>query len=113
MQDQCIHFLKALKAFELSFYIEDLLMNGLVYENSKILMQLRSRNRTEKCISIYKNLYSNPSKVYKKILQLSEHIAVTFLNYYASNYLFGASTSTNNDFQQKIKSTFSDTSTHY
>src|SRR5690606_33565994 len=38
---------KALKAFDLSFYIEDLLMNSLVYENSKILMQLRSRNRTE------------------------------------------------------------------
>ncbi len=53
---------KALKAFELSFYIEDLLMNSLVYENSKIISQWRSRNRTEKCISIYKKLYEKEGK---------------------------------------------------
>ncbi|MDX6181192.1 CHAT domain-containing tetratricopeptide repeat protein [Flavobacterium sp. Fl-77] len=53
---------KALEAFELSFYIEDLLMNIMVYENAKIITQLRARNRTEKCISIYENLYFKEKK---------------------------------------------------
>jgi len=78
---------KALKAFELSFYIEDLLMNGLVYENSKILMQLRSRNRTEKCISIYKNLYEKEGKTeyLNEAFQLSERTKSGILKSYRSN----------------------------
>ena len=48
---------KALEAFSLSFDIEDLLMNVLVYENSKIINQIRIRNRTEKCIAIYDFLF--------------------------------------------------------
>jgi CHAT domain-containing protein len=78
---------KALETFGLSFYIEDLLMNGLVYENSKILMQLRSRNRTEKCISIYNNLYEKEGKVeyLKEAFQLSERTKSGILKSYRSN----------------------------
>lgn len=78
---------KALEAFALSFYIEDLLMNGLVYENSKILMQLRSRNRTEKCISIYKILYEKEGKAeyLEKAFQLSERTKAGILKSYRSN----------------------------
>lgn len=65
---------KALKAFELSFYIEDLLMNSLVYENSKIITQIRNRNRTEKCLSIYERLYQkeNKTQYLEEAFQLSE-----------------------------------------
>lgn len=78
---------KAIKAFELSFYIEDLLMNSLIYENSKILMQLRSRNRTEKCISIYDQLFIKENKtVYlEKAFQLSEKTKSGILKSYRSN----------------------------
>jgi CHAT domain-containing protein len=78
---------KALKAFELSFYIEDLLMNSLVYENSKILMQLRSRNRTEKCIAIYYNLYRKERKndYLNEAFQLSERTKSGILKSYLSN----------------------------
>ncbi|WP_417942894.1 CHAT domain-containing protein [Flavobacterium sp. RS13.1] len=78
---------KALKAFELSFYIEDLLMNSLVYENSKIISQWRSRNRTEKCISIYKKLYEKEGKTeyIKEAFQLSERTKAGILKSYRSN----------------------------
>ncbi|MFH6962364.1 CHAT domain-containing protein [Flavobacterium plurextorum] len=79
---------KALEAFELSFYIEDLLMNSLVYENSKILMQLRSRNRTEKCISIYSELFKKESKMQylEEAFQLSERTKSGILQRYRSNF---------------------------
>ncbi len=48
---------KALQAYELSFYIADLLQTLLVYENSKIISQISNRNRTEKCIAIYEYLF--------------------------------------------------------
>ncbi|MRX66401.1 CHAT domain-containing protein [Flavobacterium resistens] len=78
---------KALKSFELSFYIEDLLMNSLVYENSKIISQIRSRNRTEKCISIYNNLYEKEGKVeyLNEAFQLSERTKSGILQRYRSN----------------------------
>lgn len=78
---------KALKAFELSFYIEELMMNGLVYENSKILMQLRSRYRTEKCISIYDELFKkeNKTQYLKEAFQLSEKTKSGILKSYRSN----------------------------
>ncbi|WPO80340.1 CHAT domain-containing protein [Flavobacterium sp. KACC 22761] len=78
---------KALKTFELSFYIEDLLMNSLVYENSKIISQIRSRNRTEKCISIYNNLYEKEGKVeyLNEAFQLSEKTKSGILQRYRSN----------------------------
>ncbi len=78
---------KALKAFELSFYIEDVLMNALVYENSKILMQLRSRNRTEKCISIYDQLFKKEGRTQyiEEAFQLSEKTKSGILKSYRSN----------------------------
>lgn len=78
---------KALEAFELSFYIEDLLMNSLVYENSKILMQLRSRNRTEKCISIYDQLFKKEGKIQyiEDAFQLAERTKAGILKSYRSN----------------------------
>lgn len=78
---------KALKAFELSFYIEDLLMNNLIYENSKILMQLRSRNRTEKCITIYDYLFKKEGKTkyLEEAFQLSEKTKSGILKDYRSN----------------------------
>ncbi|MFV5700402.1 CHAT domain-containing protein [Flavobacterium sp. XS2P12] len=53
---------KALEAYALSFHIEDLFANLLVYENSKIINQTRVRNRTEKCIAIYDLLYQKEKK---------------------------------------------------
>jgi len=78
---------KALQAFDLSFYIEDLLMNALVYENSKILMQLRSRNRTEKCISIYNELFRKEGKTsyLEKAFQLAENSKSGILKSYRAN----------------------------
>ncbi|MEO8533965.1 MAG: CHAT domain-containing protein [Flavobacterium sp.] len=52
----------ALKSFALSFHIEELFQSLLVYENSKIVTQIRNRNRTEKCISIYYSLYEKEKK---------------------------------------------------
>ncbi|MFV5690979.1 CHAT domain-containing protein [Flavobacterium sp. LT1R49] len=53
---------KALEAYALSFHIEDLFAQLLVYENSKIINQTRVRNRTEKCIAIYDLLYQKEKK---------------------------------------------------
>jgi CHAT domain-containing protein len=55
-------FKKALDAYALSFHIEALFANLLVYENSKIINQTRVRNRTEKCIAIYDLLYQKEKK---------------------------------------------------
>ncbi|MFD1603467.1 CHAT domain-containing protein [Flavobacterium artemisiae] len=52
----------ALKSFALSFHIEELLQTLLIYENSKIITQIRNRNRTEKCIEIYNSLYQKEKK---------------------------------------------------
>lgn len=78
---------KALEAFSLSFYIEDLLMNALVYENSKIITQIRARNRTEKCISIYGRLYEKEKdiKYIEQAFQLSERTKSGILKNYRSN----------------------------
>lgn len=77
---------KALKAFDLSFYIEDLLMNSLIYENSKILMQLQSRNRTEKCIMIYDELFKKEGETQylEKAFQLAEQTKSGILRSYRS-----------------------------
>ncbi len=78
---------KALKAYGLSFYIEDLLMNTLVYENSKIIAQLRSHNRTEKCIGIYNRLNKeeNKTQYLDEAFQLSERTKSGVLKSYRSN----------------------------
>lgn len=54
---------KALESYSLSFYIEELFQSLLVYENSKIITQIRNRNRTEKCIAIYYSLYQKEKKI--------------------------------------------------
>ncbi|MDW8849763.1 CHAT domain-containing protein [Flavobacterium sp. MMLR14_040] len=81
------HPKKALNAFKLSFYIEDLLMNGLIYENSKIITQIRARNRTEKCLLIYDRLYQEESKIQylNEAFQLAEKTKSGILKGYRSN----------------------------
>ena len=54
---------KALESYALSFHIEELFQLLLVYENSKIITQIRNRNRTEKCIEIYNLLYQKEKKI--------------------------------------------------
>ena len=65
---------KALDCYQLSFYVEELFQSLLVYENSKIIHQIGNRNRTEKCIEIYYNLYQKEKKVayLEKAFQLNE-----------------------------------------
>lgn len=54
---------KALESYALAFHIEDLFQSLLVYENSKIISQIRNRNRTEKCLEIYFSLYKKEQKM--------------------------------------------------
>lgn len=53
---------KALESYQLAFHIEDLFQAMLVYENSKIISQIRNRNRTEKCLAIYYSLFQKERK---------------------------------------------------
>lgn len=78
---------KALEAYALSFQIEDLFANLLVYENSKIINQIRIRNRTEKCLSIYDFLYQKEHKIsyLERAFQLSERTKSGVLKSYLSN----------------------------
>ncbi|TDD99410.1 CHAT domain-containing protein [Flavobacterium cellulosilyticum] len=78
---------KALKAYALSFQIEALFSNLLVYENSKIINQIRIRNRTEKCIAIYDDLYKIENKItYLELaFQLQERTKSGVLKSYLSN----------------------------
>lgn len=78
---------KAITAFKLSIYIEELLMTSLVYENSKIITQIRNRNRTEKCLSIYERLYKEEGKIQylQEAFQLSEKTKSGVLQRYLSN----------------------------
>jgi CHAT domain-containing protein len=78
---------KALESYALSFQIEDLFVNLLVYENSKIINQIRIRNRTEKCISIYDFLYKKENKIVyiESAFRLSERTKSGVLKSYLSN----------------------------
>ena len=78
---------KALEAYALSFQIEELFSNLLVYENSKIINQIRNRNRTEKCLSIYDFLYKKETKIayIESAFQLSERTKSGVLKSYLSN----------------------------
>ncbi|MBX9808234.1 MAG: CHAT domain-containing protein, partial [Flavobacteriaceae bacterium] len=78
---------KALEAYALSFQIEDLFTNLLVYENAKIINQIRIRNRTEKCISIYDYLFKKENKVsyIESAFQLQERTKSGVLKSYLSN----------------------------
>lgn len=53
---------EALKSYALSFYVEELLRSLLVFEDSKIITQIRNRNRTEKCLEIYQSLFEAERK---------------------------------------------------
>ncbi|KIA97853.1 hypothetical protein OA93_12835 [Flavobacterium sp. KMS] len=81
------HPKEALEAFRLSSHIEDLVMNGLIYENSKIITQIRARNRTEKCLLIYDRLYKEESKIQylNEAFQLAEKTKSGILKNYRSN----------------------------
>ncbi|WP_163409133.1 CHAT domain-containing protein [Flavobacterium ajazii] len=78
---------KAIKGYKLSFHIEDLLMSSLVYENSKIISQIRARNRTEKCLLIYNQLYKKEKKTQylEEAFQLAERTKSGILQRYLSN----------------------------
>lgn len=78
---------KALETYKLSFHIEDLFANLLVYENSKIINQTRVRNRTEKCISIYDFLYHKEKKIsyLENAFQLSERTKSRVLKSYLTH----------------------------
>ncbi|MBE8725106.1 CHAT domain-containing protein [Flavobacterium hungaricum] len=77
----------ALKSFMLSFYIEELLQTILIYENSKIITQIRNRNRTEKCIEIYNLLYQKEKKpgYLESAFLLSEQTKSVVLKSHLSN----------------------------
>ncbi|KQO34370.1 hypothetical protein ASF10_01215 [Flavobacterium sp. Leaf82] len=78
---------KALRSYQFSFHIEDVLMNVLVYENSKILTQIRARNRTERCLLIYDALFKKENKIQylEEAFQLSERTKSGILKGYRSN----------------------------
>lgn len=78
---------KALKTYQLSFTVEDLLMHTLVYENSKIITQVRARNRTEKCLSIYYRLFEDEHKIdyLQDAFKLAEQTKSGILKSYRSN----------------------------
>ncbi|MBY0486464.1 MAG: CHAT domain-containing protein [Flavobacteriaceae bacterium] len=77
---------KALECYQLCFYVEELFQSLLVYENSKIIHQIGNRNRTEKCIEIYYNLYQKEKKsIYlEKAFQLSEVTKSSVLKQFSS-----------------------------
>ncbi|WP_304197821.1 CHAT domain-containing tetratricopeptide repeat protein [Flavobacterium alvei] len=78
---------KGLEAYALSFQIEELFANLLVYENSKIINQIRIRNRTEKCIAIYDFLFKKENEIgyIESAFQLSERTKSGVLKSYLSN----------------------------
>ena len=51
------YYQKALQWYDLSFETDKLLQLVVIYENSKILMQIGTKNRVEKCIALYEKLY--------------------------------------------------------
>ena len=65
---------KALQIYSLCLPIEELISGLLLYENSKIISQIRMSNRTEKCIAIYNQLYLKENKIIyiEKAFQLAE-----------------------------------------
>jgi hypothetical protein len=78
---------KALESYQLCFPIEDLFQSLLVYENSKIISQIRNRNRTEKCIAIYYSLYQKEKKIsyIESAFVLQEQSKSAVLQEYLSN----------------------------
>jgi CHAT domain-containing protein len=54
---------KALESYQLAFHIEHLFQAMLRHENSKIITQIRHRNRTEKCLEIYYSLFQKEKRI--------------------------------------------------
>lgn len=65
---------KALQVYSLCFPVEELMSSLLLFENSKIINQVRMSNRTEKCIAIYNKLYIKEKKIsyIEQAFQLAE-----------------------------------------
>lgn len=80
-------FKRALEAYHLSFHIESLLQSLLVYEHSKIITQLRNRNRTEKCLGLYYSLFKKEKNLnyIEKAFLLSESTKSAVLKEQLSN----------------------------
>ncbi|MFB9078325.1 CHAT domain-containing protein [Flavobacterium procerum] len=77
----------ALKSYALSFHIEELFQSLLVYEDSKIITQIRNRNRTEKCLEIYKSLFEREKKTsyIEAAFKLAEHTKSVVLKDHLKN----------------------------
>ncbi|WP_310557395.1 CHAT domain-containing tetratricopeptide repeat protein [Flavobacterium sp.] len=80
------NYKKTVEAYKLSFYIDDLFQSLLVYENSKIINQVSSRNRTEKCLSVLVFLYKKEknSNYITDAFLLSEKSKASVLQSYIS-----------------------------
>ena len=77
-----------LQWFGLSFEVEQLLQELLVYENSKIVAQSGTKNRVEKCIEIYQKLYQthNDDRFLAKAFQLcQQNKSIVLQNEFAQN----------------------------
>ena len=79
---------KALETYALSFHIEEMFQSLLLYENSKIISQIRNRNRTEKCIAIYELLFKREQKnsYIQSAFLLSERTKSAVLRNSAGNF---------------------------
>ncbi|REG96369.1 CHAT domain-containing protein [Flavobacterium aquicola] len=91
---------KALKSYDLAFRIEKLFQLLIVYENSKIITQIKNRKRIEKCIQIYQSLFKkegNPIYI-EKAFQLVEHTKSCVLK----NEIFRNQTASKNE-KQKVE----------
>jgi len=73
---------KALESYRLSFYVEGTIQSGLLYEDSKIIAQLKSRNRAEECIAILfdLNLKEKNKSYLEEAFQWSEYTKSPVLN---------------------------------
>ena len=79
---------KALESYALSFHIEELFQSVFVYENTKIVAQVRNRKRTEKCLEIYDLLFKKDNKTtwIEKAFELSEKTKAGILKQQILNF---------------------------
>ena len=77
---------KALEAYSLSFYIEDLLQSDVFHEESRIVFQVKNRNRVEKCLLLLSDLFQKEknNKYGIEAFQLTEKYKSSVLNYMVS-----------------------------
>jgi CHAT domain-containing protein len=81
---------KALQAFALASHIENLFASMLVYENTKIINQIRERNRTEKCLAIYGSLFESEKNGH--FLELAFQLCEKTKSSVLKNYLIASKT---------------------